>query len=49
MGRRLREEDGLIDGGFGVALKESLVEVLLDVGDKSLLGWCWCGGQDQVA
>ena len=36
--RRLGEEDGLIDRGCGVALEELFVEVLLDVGDKPLLG-----------
>ena len=44
-GAALREEDGLTDWGCGVALKELLVEVLWDVGDKSLLGGvgaeCW--------
>ena len=38
VGRRLREEDGLTHWGCGVDLKEFLVEVLLDVGDKSRLG-----------
>ena len=38
VGRGLRGEDGSIDLGCGVAFKELLVKVLLDGGDKPLLG-----------
>ena len=41
VGRRLREDD-LPDWGCGVALEGLFVEVLWDVGDKSLSGWFIC-------
>ena len=38
VGRRLRDEDGWSDRGCGVAFKDLFVKVLLDGGDKPVLG-----------